>query len=91
MDDINEFKNSVTNKIGDLEGSVNFLLNSYEEMLTAQKKMQNTCDIMLRENEILKLLVDTYKREIEDLQQYSRINCILIHEIPEEKEETANE
>ena len=60
-------------------------------MLTAQKKMQNTCDTILRENEILKLRVDTYEREIEDLQQYSRRNCILIHGIPEEREEITDE
>ena len=53
--------------------------------------MKNTCDIMLRENEILKLCVDTNDREIEDLQQYSRRNCILIHRIPEEREETTDE
>ena len=53
--------------------------------------MKNTCDIMLRENEILKLCVDTNDREIEHLQQYSRRNCILIHRIPEEREETTDE
>ena len=56
-------------------------------MLTDQKKMQNTCDTILRDNEILKLRVDTYKREIEDLQWYSRRNCILIHGIPEERDD----
>ena len=75
----------------ELEGSVNFLSKSYYDMLTAQKKMQNTCDTMLRENEILKLRVDIYEREIEDLQQYSRRNCVLIHGIPEEREEITEE
>ena len=71
VDDINEFKKSVANKVGELEGSVNFLSKSYDVMLTDQKKMQNTCDTILRDNEILKLRIDTYEREIEDLQQYS--------------------
>ena len=60
-------------------------------MLTGQKKMQNTCDTILRDNEILKHRVDTYEREIEDLQQHSRGNCILIHRIPEEREEITDE
>ena len=64
MGDINECKKSVTSKVGE----------SYDEMSTAQTKMQYTCDTVLRENEILKLRVDTYEREIEDLQQYSRRN-----------------
>ena len=71
VDDINEFKKSVTNKVGESEGSVNFLLKSYDVMLTDQKKMRNTCVTILRDNEILKFRVDTYEREIEDLQQYS--------------------
>ena len=85
VDDINEFKKSVANKVGELEGSVNFLSKSYDVMLTDQKKMQNTCDTILRDNKILKLRVDTYEREIEDLQQYSRRNCILIHGIPKKE------
>ena len=60
-------------------------------MLTDQKKMQNPCDTILRDNEILKLRVDTYEREIEDLRQCSRGNCILIHRIPEEREEITDE
>ena len=91
VDDINEFKKSAANKVGELEGSVNFLSKSYDVMLTDQKKMQNTCDTILRDNEIQKRRVDTYEREIEDLQQYSRRNCILIHGIPEEREENTGE
>ena len=90
VDDINEFKKSVANKVGELEGSVNFLSKTYDVMLTDQKKTQNTCDTMLMDNEILKLRVDTYEREIEDFQQYSRRNCILIHGIPEEREENTD-
>ena len=45
-----------------LEGSVKFLSKSYDEMSTAQKKMQYTCDTILRKNEILKLCVDTYEQ-----------------------------
>ena len=70
VDDINEFKKSVTNKVGESEGYVNFLLKSYDVMSTDQKKMQNTCVTILRDNEILKFCIDTYEREI-DLQQYS--------------------
>ena len=60
-------------------------------MSTAQKKMQNTCGTILKENEILKLPVDTYEREIEDLQQYSGRNCILTHRILEEREKITDE
>ena len=35
----NEFKESVTNKVRELEGSVNLLSKSYDEMSTAEKKM----------------------------------------------------
>ena len=91
VDDINEFKKSAENRVGELEGSVNFLSKSYDVMLTDQKKMQNTCDTILIDNEILKLRVDTYEREIEDLQQYCRRNCILIHGISEERQENTDE
>ena len=42
VEDINEFKKLVTNKVGELERSVNFSTKPYDEMSTAQKKMQYT-------------------------------------------------
>ena len=61
-------------------------------MLTDQKKMQNTCDTILRDNEILKLRVDTYEREIQDLPNSTLEETVFWYtDIPEEREEDTGE
>ena len=87
VEDINEFKEVVTNRLEELEKSTQFISSKHEELTHKQSKMQQCLNTISNENEALKRQVKTLQVQIEDQQQYSRRNCILIHGIPENESE----
>ena len=87
VEDIKEFKEVVTNRIKKLEKSAQFISSKHEELTHEQSTMQQCLNTISNENEALKRQVKTLQVQIEDQQQYSRRNCILIHGIPENESE----
>ena len=87
VEDIKEFKEVVTNRLEELEKSTQFISSKHEELTHEQSTMQQCLNTISNENEALKRQVKMLQVQIEDQQQYSRRNCILIHGIPENESE----
>ena len=87
VEDIKEFKEVVTNRLEELEKSTQFISSKHEELTHEQSTMQQCLNTISNENEAFKRQVKTLQVQIEDQQQYSRRNCILIHGIPENEPE----
>ena len=87
VEDIKEFKEMVTNRLGKFEKSAQFISSKHEELTHEQSTMQQCLNTISNENEALKRQVKTLQVQIEDQQQCSRRNCILIHGIPENESE----
>jgi hypothetical protein len=78
----------------DLGGSLELThtkLDDYTAQLAKQSELINnlvgTVDVLTRENDTLKNRVVDLESKLEDLQQYSRRNCIEIQGVPEERNE----
>ena len=90
VEDIKEFKEVATNRLEELEKSTQFTSSKHEELTHEQSTMQQYLNAISNENEALKRQVKTLQVQIEDQQQYSRRNCILIHGIPENEPEDSD-
>ena len=81
-------------KINELTESVKFVSDSFDEQKRINEELNSRLDLVERHNEIIKGRCKEYEDQfvehflrIDSLEQYGRRNCVLVHGIPEKKDE----
>ena len=101
LEDIKEMKNDFTKltnsfvnfkiemayKINQMEESVEFCSNQYDEFHKTKGSLKQRFDKLEKENNMLETKLTKAVTLIDDQQQYSRRNCLLFHCVKEESSE----
>ena len=85
------FKSEITQKMIILENSVDFCSKSYDDMKRANDVAVTRITLLEQQNADLHRKVQTAMSEADNLQQYSRRNCLLFHGITESRDEDTNQ
>jgi hypothetical protein len=88
---------SICLQMDSLKDSVNFLSDKFDSILKRIDVIEAKCDNALRENKCLKdevlrlsAIVNQQSEDINDMEQYSRKDCVEISGLPEEPGENTN-
>ena len=85
------FKSEIPQKMINLENSVDFCSKSYDDMKRANDVAVTRITQLEQQNADLHRKVQTAMSEVDNLQQYSRRNCLLCHGITESSDEDADQ
>ena len=85
------FKSEITQKMINLENSVDFCSKSYDDMKRANDVAVTRITQLEQQNADLHRKVQTAMSEVDNLQQYSRRNCLLFYGITESSDEDTDQ
>ena len=85
------FKSEITQKMINLEKSVDFCSKSYHDMKIANDAADTRITQLEQQNADLHIKVQSTMSEVDNLQQYSRWKCLLFHGITESSDEDTNQ
>ena len=87
-----------TVKIDNIEQSINFLSEKYDDLLSKVAEMDQTNKSLINENKFLreslhdsKNQLDQLKQEVNNMEQYTRRECLEIRGVPVQPDENTNQ
>ena len=81
--EINDFKQIVERERQELKSSIQFISDQYDSLKTSQQTNEEKCVTLKNENMCMKGMISNLLNNIDELEQYSRRNCLLINGIKE--------
>ena len=81
--EINDFKQIMEREKQELKSSIQFISDQYDSLKTSQQTNEEKCVTLKNENICMKGTISNLLNKIDELEQYSRRNCLLINGIKE--------
>ena len=82
--EINDFKQIMEREQRqELKSSIQFISDQYDSLKTSQQANKEKCVALKNENICMKGIISNLLNKIDELEQYSRRNCLLVNEINE--------
>ena len=81
--EINDFKQIMEREQQELKSSIQFISDQYDSLKTSQQTNEEKCVTLKNENICMKGTISNLFNKIDELEQYSRRNCLLINGIKE--------
>ena len=81
--EISDFKQIMERKQQELKSSIQFISDQYDSLKTSQQINEEKCVTLKNENICMKGTISNLLNNIDELEQYSRKNCLLVNGIKE--------
>ena len=81
--EINDFKQIMEREQQELKSSIQFISDQYDSLKTSQQTNEEKCVTLKNENICIKGTISNLFNKIDELEQYSTRNCLLVNGIKE--------
>ena len=81
--EINDFKKIMEREQQELKSSIQLISDQYDSLKTSQQTNEEKCVTLENENICMKGTISNLLNKIDELEQYSRRNCLLVNGIKE--------
>ena len=85
------FKTDIQFRVNEMDKAVNLFSNKYDEIEKANRHLEERVIQLESEKKKLSNKVSGVLEDLDDIQQYSRRNCLLVHGLKEDKDESTND